>query len=464
MMFDCVVRATDTCTMTPNDIPATTEVLVIGAGQSGIATSEHLTSAGIDHLVIERDRIAEKWRTGRWDSLCANGPAWHDRFPGLSFATATPSGAAPVSGDEFAHHDRVAQYLEDYAELNNAPVVTGVEVVSLVKNPGKEGYLATVRPTGSTDESKQSLIAAHHVVSATGPFQTPVIPPVISAETAQAHGVTQIHSADYRNPEDLPEGGVIVVGAGSSGLQIAVELNQAGRDVTLAVGEHDRPPRRYRGRDNVWWLGVLGKWDMASPPAGAEHVTIAVTGADGGYTVDFRDLAADGIRLTGRAERCDEQGVLHFRDDLADNIHAGDRNLLSLFAEADAYTEANGLDLPEEPEAWVLGPDPADAVDPVREIDLATEGITTVIWATGYGVDYSWLDVEGPLDGAGRPVHQRGVTSAPGFYFVGLPWLSRRGSSFIWGCWHDAKYVVDEIQIQRGYAAYTPEVTPQSNT
>jgi putative flavoprotein involved in K+ transport len=206
----------------------------------------------------------------------------------------------------------------------------------------------------------------------------------------------------------------------------------------------------------VWWLGVLGKWDMAAPPVGAEHVTIAVTGADGGYTVDFRDLAADGIHLVGRAEACDDRGVLRIREDLADNIHAGDRNLLELFADADAYIAANGLDLPEEPEAWVLGPDPADVTDPTLELDLAAAGITTVIWATGYGVDYSWLQVDGVLDTAGRPAHQRGVSPVNGVYFVGLPWLSRRGSSFIWGCWHDAKYVVDEIQIQRGYAAYRP--------
>lgn len=446
--------------MTPTSLPTSTEVLVIGAGQSGIATSEHLTTAGIDHLVLERDRIAEKWRTGRWDSLSANGPAWHDRFPGLAFDAPTASGAAPCDGESFVHHDRVAQYFEDYAALHNAPVQTGVEVVELVKNPGAPGYLATVRPTGSTDPAEQQTIAATYVVSATGPFQTPVIPPVIPAAVAEEKGITQIHSADYDNPEQLAEGGVLVIGAGSSGLQIAVELNRAGRDVTLAVGAHDRPPRRYRGRDNVWWLGVLGKWDMAAPPVGAEHVTIAVTGADGGFTVDFRDLAADGIHLTGRAETCDADGVLHFRGDLADNIHAGDRNLLELFAEADAYIEANGLDLPEEPEAWVLGPDPADATEPTLEMDLAAAGITTVIWATGYGVDYSWLHIDGALDTAGRPVHQRGVTAAPGFYYVGLPWLSRRGSSFIWGCWHDAKYVVDEIQIQRGYAAYTPATEP----
>ena len=164
----------------------TTEVVVIGAGQSGIATSEHLTAAGIPHIVLERDRIAEKWRTGRWDSLCANGPAWHDRFPNLTFADPTPSGAEPIDGEDFAHHDRVAQYFEDYAAGFDAPVRTGVEVVSVSKRARQNGYLI-VCADGAT-------IVADHVVSATGPFQVPVIPPVISQDVADSCGITQIHS------------------------------------------------------------------------------------------------------------------------------------------------------------------------------------------------------------------------------------------------------------------------------
>ena len=245
---------------------------------------------------------------------------------------------------------------------------------------------------------------------------------------------------------------MLVVGAGSSGVQIADELQRSGRTVYLSVGPHDRPPRRYRGRDFVWWLGVLGKWDASTPALGAEHVTIAVSGADGGHTVDFRALAEGGITLVGRSVAY-EDGIMRFAPDLGKNIATGDANYLSLLDEADAYVARNGLDLPEEPEARILGPEPDCVTDSVLELDLAAAGITSIVWATGFGVDYSWLEVDA-FDENGRPKHQRGVSAEPGIYFLGLPWQSRRGSSFIWGVWHDAKYLTDHIQIQRGYLAY----------
>ena len=407
------------------------EVLVVGAGQAGVAMSAHLTERGIPHLVLERGRIAERWRSGRWDSLVANGPAWHDRFPGLEFDD--------VDQDGFAPKERVADYFVAYAAMTNAPIRSGVEVLSVRRNTGAPGFRV---------ETTDGSYTARYVVAATGPFQKPVIPTVIPA----AAGVEQLHSSDYRNPGQLPAGGVLVVGAGSSGVQIADELRRAGRQVHLSVGPHDRPPRRYRGRDNVWWLGVLGKWEAAAPAAGAEHVTIAVSGARGGRTVDFRELAESGITLVGRTQDYAD-GVIRFGGDLAANIHAGDANYLSVLDEADAYIEHNGLDLPEEPEARILGPDPDCVTDPVTELDLAAAGITSIVWATGFGVDYGWLRVDA-LDAAGRPVHQRGVSAERGVYFLGLPWQSRRGSSFIWGVWHDAGYIADQIQIQRTYLSY----------
>jgi putative flavoprotein involved in K+ transport len=236
-------------------------------------------------------------------------------------------------------------------------------------------------------------------------------------------------------------------------VQIAAELQRAGRDVYLSVGPHDRPPRAYRGRDFVWWLGVLGLWEMATPPQGAEHVTIAVSGADGGHTVDFRRLAVEGITLVGRTNAY-EGGTMRFGDDLRRNVALGDDNYLSLLDAADEFVERNGLDLPEEPEAREIIPDPPCLADPLRELDLAEAGVTTIIWATGFRADYSWMHVD-TFDEAGRPLHNRGVARVPGIYFLGLPWQSRRGSSFIWGVWHDAKYLADQIQIQQGYLAYT---------
>ncbi|MEV6343088.1 NAD(P)/FAD-dependent oxidoreductase [Actinoplanes sp. NPDC051851] len=402
------------------------EVLVVGAGQAGVAMSEHLSDAGVPHLVLERHRIAERWRSERWDSLVANGPAWHDRFPGLEFPDVAPDG--------FASKEQVAAYFEAYAEKIGAPIRTGVTVTSVTRIEGRPGFRV---------ETSDGPIEARYVVAATGPFQKPVIPPIVP-EGVVAH---QIHSSAYRNPEQLPEGAVLVVGAGSSGVQIADELRRAGRTVHLSVGPHDRPPRSYRGRDFCWWLGVLQKWDMETPPEGAAHVTIAVSGARGGHTVDFRELAASGVNLVGMTAS-HQDGTLHFADDLAANIAAGDANYLALLDEADAYVTRNGLDLPEEPSARELGPAPAASSS---ALDVSAVG--TIIWATGFAADYGWLKV-GALDENGRPRHRRGVSTEPGVYFLGLPWLSRRGSSFIWGVWHDAKHVAGHITTQRGYLSF----------
>jgi putative flavoprotein involved in K+ transport len=410
--------------------------------------SEHLSRLGVPHLVLERNRIAEAWRTGRWDSLVANGPAWHDRFPGLEFAGLDP--------DAFAPKDQVADYFEAYAKKFNAPVRTGVDVTKVQRNVGRPGF---------TVETSDGVIEASNVVVATGPFQRPVIPGI-----APAGGkVAQIHSAEYRNPEQLAEGAVLVVGAGSSGVQIADELQRAGKQVYLSVGAHDRPPRAYRNRDFCWWLGVLGLWDAEGVQPGKEHVTIAVSGARGGHTVDFRRLAQQGITLVGLTQAF-KDGVVSFESNLADNIARGDENYLALLDAADAYIASNGLDLPPEPEARIMLPDPECLSNPILELDLAKAGITTIIWATGYSVDYAWLQVDA-FKADGKPQHQRGVSSEPGIYFVGLPWLARRGSAFIWGVWHDARHIAEHIIKQRAYFDYrdasqrqaaTPETTPQS--
>lgn len=404
------------------------DTVVVGAGQAGVAMSEHLANLGINHVVLERSRIAESWRTARWDSLVANGPAWHDRFPNMAFT---------CDGDAFVSKDTVAAYFEAYAKMVKAPIRTGVDVLG-------------VTPTGGAFEIETSRghIKARHVVAATGAFQKPAIPPVVPADA----DALQIHSNAYRNPAQLPEGAVLVVGGGSSGVQIADELMQAGRTVYLSIGAHDRPPRRYRGRDNVWWLGVLGKWNADSPGPGTEHVTIAVSGAAGGKTIDFRRLAQRGMTLLGMTtEYCD--GCLHFADDLGKNLRAGDANYLSVLDQADAYIARHKLDLPPEPDARIIPKDPPCVSDPIRKLDIKEAGITTILWATGYQFDFGWIKSDA-FDAKGRPLHQRGVSKEPGLYFVGLPWQTRRGSSFIWGVWHDAKFIADQIAIQQSYLAY----------
>jgi putative flavoprotein involved in K+ transport len=410
------------------------DTLVVGAGQAGIALSEHLRDRSVPHLVLEKNRIAEAWRSGRWDALVTNGPVWHDRFPNLEFQNSAP--------DEFVGKDAVADYLEAYAEMVKAPIRTGVEVIKAERLEGQAGFLV---------ETSEGQIEAKRLVAATGAFQHPVIPPIVP-ETAD---VNQLHSFHYKNPEQLAEGAILVVGAGSSGAQIADELQRAGRKVYLSVGPHDRPPRRYRGRDFVWWLGVLGLWDIAAQKPGTEHVTISVSGAYGGRTMDFRRLASEGVTLLGLTDQFSD-GVLSFRDDLQTNIAGGDANYKEMLDAADAYLERNGLDLPAEPEARNVWPDPDCLTNPITSLDLAEEGITTIIWATGFRQDFSWMQLDA-FDDKGAPVHQRGVSVEPDVYFLGLPWQSRRGSTFLWGVWHDAKHIADQIAIQRAYLDYDGE-------
>ncbi|EJL93151.1 NAD(P)/FAD-dependent oxidoreductase [Pantoea sp. GM01] len=413
-----------------SDVITEIDTLVVGAGQAGIAMSEHLTALKIPHLVLEKKRIAEAWRSGRWDALVANGPAWHDRFPNRLF---------DAHPDSFVPKDEVAAYFEKYAEQFNAPIRTGVSVNKVTRHHGRSGF---------TVETSEGFIQAQRIVAASGPFHRPLIP-AIAPDKEHIH---QLHSADYKNPQQLPEGAVLVVGAGSSGVQIADELQRAGRQVWLSVGPHDRPPRTYRGRDYCWWLGVLGLWDAVTKEAHKEHVTIAVSGARGGETIDFRRLAQQGVHLTGVTQQFID-GNVRFADDLRENIRSGDENYLSVLDAADAWIERNGADLPAEPEARIMLDDPDCLISPIQELNLADEGIQSIIWATGYATDYRWLDVD-CFDEQQRPIHQRGVARESGVYFLGLPWQSRRGSTFIWGVWHDAKYIADQIAIQRNYAAY----------
>ncbi|QEI08226.1 NADPH-dependent L-lysine N(6)-monooxygenase [Pigmentiphaga aceris] len=408
--------------------------LVVGAGQAGIAMSEHLSLMGVPHIVLERSRIAERWRSERWDSLVANGPAWHDRFPTLKFDG--------VGQDVFPPKERMAQYFEDYAAMLKAPIRTGVEVKHVERHVGRPGFKVT---------TSAGIIDATHVVAATGPFQAPTYPKIVP----ETDGIQQLHSVNYKNPGQLKEGAVLVVGAGASGSQIAEELRKAGKTVYLSVGEHYRPPRAYRGRDYCWWLGALGLWDEVKIKPKKKHVAFAVSGYDGGKTVDFRRLAHAGITLVGLTKSY-QNGVIEFEKGLAENVAEGDRAYFDVLRDADAYIEENGLPFPLEPEAWELLPDPDCLSNPILELNLADAGITTILWATGFTFDYGWLQVDA-FDEKGEPFHKRGIASESGIYFLGLPNLVNRASSFIYGVWHDAKYIADHIVMQDAYMAYEKE-------
>lgn len=404
------------------------DTLVIGGGQSGIAMSEHLSKHDIDHLVLEKNRIAEAWRSQRWDSLVTNGPRWNDRFPGLKMEG---------DADGFVHHDDLADYFEKYAEKIDAPIQTNVEVTQVSEIEGQARYKV---------ETSKGEVLAKSIVIATGPFQHPVIPPVIPEDIA----ITQIHSQQYKNPDQLPDGSVLVIGSGASGVQIAKELNENGRTVYLSVGPHTRPPRTYRGKDIIWWMGVLGIWNDTEP---TEEVVkgFAVSGTG---TVDFRELAHDGITLVGMTDKFDKaSGELHFLDNLQQTVREGEQDYLKLLDAADKFIAENGLQFPEDPEARNMASMPDCVSNPLSKLNLQQAGISTVIWATGFKNDYSWLDID-VTDEQGKPKHNQGVTDARGVYFLGLPFLTCRGSSFIWGVWHDASHIAHKIKVQNGYDSY----------
>lgn len=419
------------------------EVLVIGAGQAGIAMSAHLRKHDVPHLLVERsDIVADRWRSERWDSLVQNGPCGHDRFPVVEFP---PEIGGP---DAFANKDQVVEYFGAFAKSIEAPVRFNVNIVDLQKTDD-----ASFR----AETAQGEVITAQRVVVATGSFQLGLIPNIIAESTPN---LAQVHSSNYKNPAQLPAGAVLVVGAGSSGAQIADELLRAGRDVYLSIGQHQRPPRRYRGKDNTWWLHKLGKWDLksASPDSG-KHVSIAVSGFGGGMTVDYREFASRGMKLVGHVESFEEditsgkKKMLRFAPDLRQTIESGDRDYLSVLREADEFVAREGLDMPEDPEAHRMLPDPPCLTQPQLELDLEEAGVTSIVWATGYARDFSWVKIDGAIDGNGRPVHEEGVsTTVPGLYFVGLPFLRNRASSFIFGVWNDAEFVAQRVAQGRAKA------------
>ena len=405
------------------------ETLIVGGGQAGLAMSEHLSKRGRPHLIVERHRVVERWRSERWDGLHANGPSWSDSMPGHPIPGVGP--------DEFASRDQIVDYFLDYVEAIKAPVRCGVEVVSLAARESGGGFRA---------ETSQGPIEAENVVAATGPFQRPVVPEIVPRDA----GVTQLHASEYRNPSALPEGSVLVVGAGSSGAQIADELLRAGRRVYLCVGRHMRPPRHYRGRDFVWWMNEQGLWHLPLGDVAPGHAVLAFSGAYGGVSIDYRELATRGLVLLGRAEAF-RDGTMYFGDDLAENLADGDASCLAFLDQSDAFALRAGLTIPEEPGARAIPPDPACVVDPIRSLRLHDAGIGSIVWATGYALDFGWLKVP-VFDEHGVPVHRRGVTSVPGMYFLGLVWLSKRTSSFICGVGDDAAWLAEHINARAGNA------------
>jgi len=401
------------------------ETLIIGGGQAGRVMSHRLKQRGLSHLVLERQRIAERWRSERWDGLKFQFPNWSVRLPDFPFPHSDP--------DAFATNGEIIKFIEDYADFVRPPIRCGVEVKRLSQRDGAPGFIA---------ETADGTIEARNVVVATGPYQRNLVPDLL-----HGHPVFQVHASNYRNPEQLPPGAVLVAGAGASGAQIAEELQRAGRRVYLSVGRHRRLPRRYRNRDLMWWLAEM-RFDHITPEQrGDARLGPAISGAYGGRTIDFRNFAADGMILLGHIEAAHD-GVLEIAPGLAESLAGGDLAFVTFLDIVDEYVKRRSLGLPEEPDARITLANPPCVTSPLQRLDLGAEGITSVIWATGYGVDFGWIDIP-VTDAHGEAVHRNGITDVPGLYFLGLQWLSKMNSSFLSGVGDDAAVLADHIRTRR---------------
>ncbi|WP_433306634.1 flavin-containing monooxygenase [Actinoplanes sp. CA-030573] len=406
-------------------------VVVIGAGQAGLAVSWSLTASGVPHVVLDRGRIADRWASHPWESLRLLSPNWLSRLPGFRYTGPDPGGFMPAAS--------VAAYLRSYAAAFAAPVVAGAEVLS-------------VRPRGGRYEvtSTAGTWAARAVVVATGWCDVPAVPALAGALDPR---IAQVTPATYRNPQSLPDGRVLVVGASATGAQIADELTAAGRPVVLAAGSHSRVPRRYRGRDIMWWLDAMGvldrRLDEHPRPAGTRREpSLQLAGNAGGRDVDLWSLQRRGVVLAGRLVAADRRRV-RFAGDLPFTTAAADLRLRRLRHRIDRYAAANGLADGTERPGQVLA---ARTDRAVERLDLRRDGVGSVVWATGYRRAYPWLHVP-VLDRAGEIVHTGGSTPAPGLYVVGMRWQSRRNSTFLDGVRHDAAAVTGRVLRHLGAAA-----------
>ena len=399
------------------------ETVIIGGGQAGLAMSYYLGQLGREHVVLERHRVAERWRSERWDSLTFQSPNWNIQLPGFAFEDSDP--------DAFASRDEVLRFIERYAAFIRAPLRCGSAVTALRQTPDSKRLIVETQPV---------LFEAKNVVIATGPFQIPAAPLPIGSTALH------VHSSQYRNPQLLPPGAVLVIGSGNSGAQIAEELCSAGRRVFLSVSKHRRTPRRYRGKDYIWWYMALGEADVTVDRRQDDQPPRLITGVGGGHDVDLHRLAADGVVLLGRVLG-EQGGRLAIADDLAEHLARGDASFSDFIQQADQYAARNGLDLPSEHAEATSAR--KEVVDLVLTLDVAAAEITTIIWANGFRYDFNWIDL--PIFGeemktCGRvPVHDRGIAEVPGVYFLGLPWLHKIKSSFLWGVGEDAEYLAKHI-------------------
>jgi putative flavoprotein involved in K+ transport len=417
--------------MAMTELPRKVDTVVVGGGQAGLTMSWFLRQAGREHVILERrDRLGGAWQD-RWDAFRLVSPNWTSSWPGFAYDGDDPDGFMP--------RDEIAGRVARYAEVIDAPILLGTAVERLDRLDAGRGFrLATNRGT----------IDADRVVVAVGAFHVPRIP---AASAQLPPRIRQLHLQDYRNESALPPGAVLVVGSGQSGVQVAEELHEAGRRVFLSVGHCGRVPRRYRGSDIFRWLKELSTrgHDFGTPLptvdklpdprlrfAGNPHLS----GHHGGHDTNLRRFAADGITLVGHLEAADGERV-HVAPDLAANLAFADGFFDERFKDGvDTFIERAGIDAPQD-DGQPFGFEPPE----VAELDLAAEGISTVIWTSGYRLDFSWIGL--PIfDAQGAPRHVRGVTDVPGLFFLGLPWQFDQTSATLFGVGRDGAYLAEQME------------------
>jgi putative flavoprotein involved in K+ transport len=393
-----------------------TTTVVVGAGHSGLAMSRCLADRSIDHIVVERGEVAHSWRTQRWDSMRLLTPNWMTRLPGYAYRGDDPDGYLAVSD--------VVELIAGYAKETAAPVRANTTVTSVRQIEG--GYAV---------HTDQDSWHARSVVLASGAATVAKVPALQRSVPA---GITTLTPADYRNPSQLPDGGVLVVGASASGIQIAAELHRSGRHVTLAVGEHVRMPRTYRGRDILWWMDASGlldeRYDQIPDLARARNLpSMQLVGSPDRVTVDLNSLSRLGVQLVGRLAGVHD-GIAQFSGSLPNMFALADLKLGRLLDNIDKWARKTGSDTSAPPHRFAPTAVPGNVP---LSIDLRSGAIRTILWATGFGPDLSWLDVP-VFDRKGQVRHDGGVTASPGLYLMGMSFLRRRKSSFIDGAAADA--------------------------
>ena len=400
-------------------------VAIIGGGQAGLAISHCLKQRGIENIVFEKNKIAHSWRSKRWDSFCLVTPNWQCTLPGYPYPGSDPNG--------FMQRDEIVRYIEDYAKSFQPLLKEGVTVSKITK---PENVFEIDTSIGH--------YVADQVVVATGGYHTPKIPRMAEKLPQE---ILQLHSSEYKNPGTLPDGTVLVVGTGQSGCQIAEDLHLAGKQVHLCVGGAPRSPRTYRGKDVVDWLDQMGYYDMPiddhpQKDSVRKKTNHYVTGRGGGREIDLRQFALEGMRLYGKLKHIHGEQI-EFEDNLSHNLDQADAVAESIKRTIDTYIEKNQLDAPIEPLYHAVWQPETSLLS----LGLKTADISTIIWSTGYLTDFSWIDIP-VFNGEGYPGHVRGVTTAQGLYFLGLPWLYTWGSGRFSGIARDANYLADCIALK----------------